>query len=428
VKWFAAGIFVFWFLAPGFTVPGQADEPAGMGLGELSHLLAQHPARTLKPSTDISSLDVFQRSFPVYKDGSTAVFSIPGFKAFGCDKCHQGEELLTRAEERMRLVLARLVTRLPQVGKVPFKQYIIQSWTDELLRPPQLAHVTYDTIRIFPGAILIDEHVYGRATHLHESLHLTQRFVGHANELEAYGLNIRSDPRFLFLNYPYFSSVVTAFFMPEFPEILKQFFAREVKENYHVPREVQWFYSEFDREVTQNLRQVIAKMEPLLAEVSRVNREFPLEASYLTAQTGTRSLLLDIAAASMLEVPPGKGSDTNYEAAFLILDNQIRKTDNTRLGYKIDRKEESLMTMKYQLHINDPVERLGYYYQYLKKRFVGPDGKVRLVIEDEGDYRAYLKGQIKLIKKMAGFAGLTEVEAVAAKKLVEKLTVEPSTQ
>jgi hypothetical protein len=419
VKRFAAGIFVVWLLALGFTVLGQADEPAGMGLGELSHLLDQHPAHELP--TDIHSLDVLQRSFPIYKDGSTAVFSIPGFKAFGCDKCHQGEELLTRAEERMRLVLSRLVTLLPQVGKVPFKQYIIQSWTDELLRPPQLAHATFDTIRIFPGAILIDEHVYGRATHLHESLHLTQSFVGQANELEAYGLNIRSDIRFLFLNYPYFSSVVTAFFMPEFPEILKQFFAREVKENYHVPNEVQWFHNSFDKGAIENLRQVIAKMEPLLAEVSRLNREFPLEASYLTAQTGTKSLLLDIAAASVLPVPASKGSERNSEAAFSILETQIRKTDNTRLGYKIDRKEESLMTMKYQLKINDPVERLGYYFKYLKNRFVGPDGKVRLVIEDDGDYQAYLKGQFEQIEKMAGFAGLTEAEARAAKKLVEKL-------
>jgi hypothetical protein len=399
-----------------------------MGLGELSHLLDKHPAHTQKLPTDIHSLDVLQRSFPMYKDGSTAVFSIPGFKTFGCDKCHKGDELLARAEERMRLVLSRLVTLLPHVGKVPFKQYIIQSWTDELLKPPQLAHVTFDTIRIFPGAILIDEHVYGRATHLHESLHLTQSFVGHANELEAYGLNIRSDPRFLFLNYPYFSSVVTAFFMPEFPEILQQFFAREVKENYHVPSEVQWFHNSFDEGAIENLRQVIAKMEPLLAEVSRLNREFPLEASYLTAQTGTKSLLLDIAAASMLIVPASKGSETNAQAAFSILDKQIRKTDNTRLGYKIDRKEESLVTMKYQLKINDPVERLGYYFQYLKNRFVGPDGKVRLVIEDDGDYQAYLKGQFKQIEKMAGFTGLTKPEVVAAKKLLEEIKKEPSTQ
>ena len=426
MKLFSGGIFIVWFLVLGFS-PGQglADEPA-MGLGELNHLLDKHPAHKLP--TDIYTLDLLRRSFPIYKDGSTAVFSIPGFKTFGCDKCHQGEELLAQAEERMRLVLSKLVTILPHVGKVPFKQYIIQSWADELLRPPQLAHATFDTIRIFPGAILIDEHVYGRATHLHESLHLTQSFVGHANELEAYGLNIRSDPRFLFLNYPYFSSVVTAFYIPEFPENLKRFFARDVKEKYKVPSEVQWFHDEFDEGTIENLRQAIAKMEPLLAEVSRLNREFPLEASYLTAQTGTKSLLLDIAAASILTVPTSKGSEANSEAAFSILDIQIRKTDNTRLGYKIDRKDESLMTMKYQLKIKDPIERLGHYFKYIKNRFVGPDGKVRLVIEDDGDYQAFLKEQFKQIEKMAGFAGLTEPEAVAAKLLVEKLKKEPSSQ
>jgi hypothetical protein len=318
----------------------------------------------------------------------------------------------------MRLVLQRLRSMHPELQKIPFKQYLIQSWADELLRPPQLAHATFDPIRIFPGAILIDEHVYGRATHLHESLHLTQSFVGTANELEAYGLNIRSDPRFLFLNYPYFSSVVTAFFMPQFPEVLQQFFARDVNEKYNVPNEAQWFREAFDADAIENLRQVITKMEPLLAEVSRLNREFPLEASYLTAQTGTRSLLLDIAAASKFTIPVSKGSETNSASAFSILDKQIRKTDNTRLGYKIDRKDESLMTMKYQLKINDPVERLGYYFNYLKNRFVGPDGKVRLVIEDKEDYQAYLKGQFEQIEKMAGYTGLTEVEAVAAKKLL----------
>ncbi len=420
MKLFSGGIFIACFLVVGFF-PGQgrADEPAETGLGELSHLLQNHPAHKLPK--DIHSLDVLQVSLPIDDRGNTALFSIPGFKTFSCDKCHQGEKLLQQAGKRMRLVLQRLRSMHPELQKIPFKQYLIQSWADELLRPPQLAHATFDTIRIFPGAILIDEHVYGRATHLHESLHLTQSFVGFANELEAYGLNIRSDPRFLFLNYPYFSSVVTAFYMPEFPETLKQFFAREVKGSTHVPTEVQWFHNEFDEQAIENLRQVIAKMEPLLAEVSRLNREFPLEASYLTAQTGTRSLLLDIAAASMLTVPPIKGSETNAQAALSILDTQIRKTDNTRLGYKIDRKDESLMTMKHHFKINDPVERLVYYFQYLKNRFVGLDGKVRLVIEDDGDYQVYLKGQFKQIKKMAGFAGLTEPEAVAAKKLVEKL-------
>jgi hypothetical protein len=417
VKLFSGGIFIACFLVLGFF-PGQgrADEPAETGLGELSHLLQNHPAHKLPK--DIHSLDVLQVSLPIDDRGNTALFSIPGFKTFSCDKCHQGEKLLQQAGTRMRLVLQRLRSMHPELQKIPFKQYLIQSWADELLRPPQLAHATFDTIRIFPGAILIDEHVYGRATHLHESLHLTQSFVGTANELEAYGLNIRSDPRFLFLNYPYFSSVVTAFFMPQFPEVLQQFFARDVNEKYNVPNEAQWFREAFDADAIENLRQAITKMEPLLAEVSRLNREFPLEASYLTAQTGTRSLLLDIAAASKFTIPVSKGSETNSASAFSILDKQIRKTDNTRLGYKIDRKDESLMTMKYQLKINDPVERLGYYFNYLKNRFVGPDGKVRLVIEDKEDYQAYLKGQFEQIEKMAGYTGLTEVEAVAAKKLL----------
>ena len=53
-----------------------------------------------------------------------------------------------------------------------------------------------------PAAILIDSKAYQEATHLHESLHLTQKFIGLANELEAYSLNIISDPRLLLLNFP----------------------------------------------------------------------------------------------------------------------------------------------------------------------------------------------------------------------------------
>ncbi len=426
MRFFSAGIFIVSFLVLGSIEQGQTGESAPMGLGELSNLLESHPAHKLP--ADIESLDVLERSFPIYKDGSIALFSIPGFKTFGCDQCHQGDELLAKAEERMRLVLYRLNKLNPKISKVPIKQYIIQSWADDLLRPPQLAHATFDSIRIFPGAILIDEYIYGRATHLHETLHLTQSFVGQANELEAYGLNIRSDPRFLFLNYPYFSSVVTAFFMSEFPEILQRFFAREPKRNYHVPNEVQWFHNEFDEEAIAHLRATIAKMEPLLAEVSRLNREFPLEASYLTAQTGTKSLLLDISAASLLSIPASNNSASNLQEAFSILDKQIRKTDNTRLGYKIDRKQESLMTMKYQLKMNDSVERLGHYYTYLKNRFVGPDGKIRLVIEDVEDFRSYIKSQGEQLKKMAGYKGLSAIEREAAKALVEKLKKEPSTQ
>ena len=157
----------------------------------------------------------------------------------------------------MRQTLKRLDSIFPDLTPAPLKQFIIQSWSGELLQPWQFAHTTFDSIRISPAAILIDSRVYGNATHLHESIHLTQSFVGAANELEAYGLNIRSDPRFLILNFPYFSDMVTEFFLPEFPKILDRFFARPIREDLNIPKEVQWFLMPFDDEILKKLKEQI---------------------------------------------------------------------------------------------------------------------------------------------------------------------------
>lgn len=410
------------------SATGHAIGPSGsgpkIGVGELSELLQKHLPQ--KPPEDFQSLDVLERSFPIYKDGSTAVFSIPGFKFYGCDRCHQGEELLARADERMRLTLSRLTTQLPGFDKVPFRQYIIQPWADELLSPRQFAHATFDTIRIFPGTILIDERVYGRATHLHETLHLVQEFVGHANELEAYGLNIRSDPRFLLLNFPYFANVVTAYYDSGFKRVLEEFYARPIREDLQVPREVQWYMEGLDPETDDRLRQAIAKMEPLLMEVSRLNREHPLEMSYLSRQTGIVSLPLDIAAVELLSLPTLAVSETVAAKAFEALNTQMTKLDNTRLGYLIDRKEEALLTLRYQMKLSDPGERLRLYFHYLKQRFIGPDGKVRLVIDNRDDFLAYTKDQLARIEKMAKFERLTDIERQGANRLVARIKKELS--
>jgi hypothetical protein len=253
--------------------PGSANAEAPIGLGELDSLISQHLPKQ-DPQLTGETLKNFSAQRSVGGIVATT-FLIPGFENYGCGKCHQPEHLIQKAAERMKRVLGRLKKTLPENNQVPLRQYIIQPYSDALLQPGQLAHATFDTIRIAPGSILIDTKAYGEATHLHETLHLTQKFLGHVNELEAYGLNIRSDPRFLILNFPYFAKVLEAFFIPDMNQILHAYFDRSVREKSSVPRETQWFLEEFDEAALQRLSQAIVKVEPLLKEVSRLNRELP---------------------------------------------------------------------------------------------------------------------------------------------------------
>jgi len=393
--------------------------PNQVGIGELQGLIADHlPRRALH---DLKSLDVLDRDVDLGKAVGTVNFSIPGFKAYGCDKCHQGPELLDAASRRMQAVLVRLRTLFPGISTVPLKQYIIQPWADELLLPRQFAHTTFDAIRIFPRTILVDSRVYGNATHLHETLHLTQEFVGPPNELEAYGLNIRSDPRFLLLNYPYFEDVVTAYFLPEFPRILKDFYARPVKENLYVSREIQWFMNAFDEGELQSLSHVVEKMEPLLVEVTRLLRQYPIRASYWSEQTGNVAFLLEIVAVKLFPLPALDVSEEIRSKAFAIIDRQMRKTDNVRLGYVIDRKKESLLTLKYQLKLDDPLTRLSLYFRYLKGRFIGPGGEVRWVVDDPEDLVAFAEKKLRGILKMAKSGNLTVAEKKGADRLIKTI-------
>jgi hypothetical protein len=390
-----------------------------IGVGELDRLIADHlPKHALPESTPLDALDL---DVDLGLSVGTVNFSIPGFKAYGCASCHQGPELLEKAASRMQTTLARLRKQFPEIATIPLKQYIIQPWADELLKPNQFAHTTFDTIRIFPRTILIDAKVYAGATHLHETLHLTQEFVGPPNELEAYGLNIRSDPRFLLLNYPYFADVVTAFFLPEFPRILRDFYARPIKENLNVSREVQWFMNAFDSADIQTVANAVKKMEPLLKEVTELLKEHPIRASYWSEQTGNRAFLLEIAAVKLLPLPALDVSKEIRLKAFAIIDKQMKKTDNVRLGYVIDRKKESLLTLKYQLKLKEPLTRLSLYFHYLKSRFIGPGGEVRLVVEDKEDIIKFTKKKLEGVLKMAQSGKLKAVEREGANRLVKTI-------
>ena len=394
--------------------PLNADEL--VGLGELDRLIQLHLPKKYEEGIHGPSKKV-----KLVPKGEETVFTIPGFDVYGCGECHQAEQLLGKSIDRMRQSLNRLTIISPELPPPPLKQFIIQSWSDEWLRSGQFAHTTFDTIRIFPAAILVDSKVYGNATHLHESLHLTQSFLGMANELEAYGLNVRSDPRFLILNFPYFSDTVTTFFIPELPDILNRFFAREVKQEVTVPQEVQWFLMAFEDDTLMKIAVAIKKMETVLQEVSRLNRKYPIESAYLGEQTRAASLLLDIAAVKVLPLPPLDLDPASLKEAFSILEIQFNKLDNTRLGYRIDRKHEALMMMTYHLRLKDPAVRLGIYFRFLRQRFIGADGEVKLVVPDAEDLNLYIKEKRRDISKMSDSIKLTPIEKAGALRMLKSI-------
>ncbi|MZG31052.1 MAG: hypothetical protein F3741_09680 [Nitrospinae bacterium] len=402
--------------------PPQLKAEEQVGLGELNRLLNLHLPKK-------NQGEVVGPSKKIKFGNEEIVFTVPGFNTYGCGDCHESGKLLDKSIKRMEQSLNREMESFPNLPPPILKQFIIQSWSDEWLRPGQFAHTTFDTIRISPAAVLVDSLVYGNATHLHESFHLTQPFLGVANELEAYGLNIRSDPRFLILNFPYFSDTVTEFFVPDFREILDRFFSRQLKEKSSVigedmivPKEAQWFLMPFDEESLMKLNIAIKKLEPVLREVSRLNRKYPLEAAYLGEQDRVVSLLLDIAAVKILPLPPLDIDSTLLKKAFYILDEQFNKLDNTRLGYRIDRKHEALMTLTYQLRLKDPATRLGIYFRFLKNRYIGDDGEIKLVIPDEEDFKKYVAEKRREIKKMADSPKLTSIEKAGALKMLESIS------
>ncbi len=394
-----------------------------IGIETLSDLLAQHPAQAVA-ADKITALPAYEKKVKLFSDRAPVLFSIPGFETFGCGSCHKPDELVARSADRMRDVITQLETDWPQSKPVPLKQYIIQPYTDKLLQDGQMAHATFDTIRVFPTTIIIDEKVYGRNTHRHEALHLNQPFLGHVNELEAYSVNVLDDARFLFLNYPYFADVISAFFEPELDTLLADWLGRDIDGRSEVPREVQWYLLPFDDDRTARLRNSMPNWAPLLQEASRLYRKHPLKAAYMTEQTGVRSLLFDLAAVKLLPLPKLDLTPEQLAKAFAVFDKQMTRDDNTRLGYVIDRKQESLMTLKYTSPIKDANTRRAIYFHYLKTRYVGEDGMIRLPIVNQQDFEDFLKRKRESIGKMVDYPGLTEIEREGAKRFLQKINGE----
>lgn len=399
-----------------------ATQPT-IGITDLDRLISLHRPPRLAEN-DRKSLDRFERQIAVVDGAEPVTFSISGFVFYGCAKCHKADDLVESAAKRMRYVTQTLLQENPAIKKIPLRQYIIQTYADNLLHEQQFAHATFDTIRVFPRTILVDSKVYNFATHLHETLHLTQTFLDHVNELEAYGLNARSDPRFLILNYPYFADVVSGFFMPDFERVLKAWFARETKEHLSVPREVQWFMQPFDK--LAGLEDTIIRMKPLFAEVGRLNRNHPVEIAYLSDRTGVSSLALELAAVKQLPLQPLAVEDDFCAQAFKVLDFQMAKTDNTRLGYVIDRKKEALMTLQHQLKVADPAERLQIYFHYLKQRFILPNGEINLAPGDKEDFLQYAQAKIERVRNMLQYEGITPIEREAGRQWEDNIKKELS--
>jgi len=417
------GLGLIAFLVLLVAGPGQysmVNAAPQTGAAELDGLLRHHiPHRD--PQNTGELLDVFEKSVDLAGEETPTVFRIPGFAHYQCGRCHKPDELVDQAAGRLRRTLSRLRENFPDIKTNPVRQYIIQTYSDALLSGRQLAHATFDTIRISPASILIDAKVYGESTHLHETLHLAQPFVGHVNELEAYGLNVRADPQFLILNYPYFKDVVQMYFLPELGDILETYFARGVNDSLKVPREVQWFIQDYSGESLAKLEQAIVKLEPLLKEVAGLYRRYPMEAAYWSARTGVRSLLLDLVAAWKLPVPEISLTPEQQGAGMEIINTQMKKDDNTRLGYVIDRKQESLMTLRYGLKIREAPPRRALYFKYLKENFIGADDEIKLEVKkaDRDDFHNFVRKQIENVRKMMAYPGFTDIEREAAQAWID---------
>ena len=176
----------------------------------------------------------------------------------------------------------------------------------------------------------------------------------------------------------------------------------------------------FDEDQLERVRQAIDKMKPLLNEISRLNREHPREIAYLSEQTGNPALLLEIIAANHLPIPDADVSEETRRKAFELFNLQMNKKDNTRLGYKVNRKKEALLFIQHQLKVSDSVTRLRLYFEYLKQHFVKSEGGITLQVRGARDFHSYILSKIEGIRKMIGYQGLSQIERTAAQKLIDK--------
>ena len=102
-----------------------------IGLIELSDLIKIHqPFKQADPS---EILDSFQAKISFEIGEEPAIFVIPGFKAYGCNKCHKGKVLARKTTNRIQAIIRTLRKEVSFVGRIPLKQFILQPYADALL-------------------------------------------------------------------------------------------------------------------------------------------------------------------------------------------------------------------------------------------------------------------------------------------------------
>ena len=80
------------------------------------------------------------------------------------------------------------------------------------------------------------------------------------------------------------------------------------------------------------------------------------------------------------------------------------------------------MTLTYHLRLKDPATRLGIYFRFLKNRYIGDDGEIKLVVPDDEDFKRFVEEKRREIKKMADSPKLTSIEKAGALKMLESIS------
>jgi hypothetical protein len=79
------------------------------------------------------------------------------------------------------------------------------------------------------------------------------------------------------------------------------------------------------------------------------------------------------------------------------------------------------MMMTYHLRLKDPAVRLGIYFRFLRQRFIGADGEVKLVVPDAEDLKLYIKEKRRDISKMSDSIKLTPIEKAGALRMLKSI-------
>ena len=80
------------------------------------------------------------------------------------------------------------------------------------------------------------------------------------------------------------------------------------------------------------------------------------------------------------------------------------------------------MMLTYKMNIKDPKLRLSLYFHFLKNRYIGKNGEVRLKINDEEDLRKFIEEKRLQVNRMMKSKNLTEIERQGAQRMLKEAT------